>query len=270
MTLSNIPDNETLNFVFDMSILKIQKYPNIKLKFPNNIIKKKSENYHYILSSMFYKGGIGLDVLSIQMKDNIEYLAILKNFVDSISEKYDYIIIDCPPSNNLITQSAFLMSDYYLIPTILDTISTNGVIHYIKTISKIYKKNCVENEDAMLSKLYFGDEPKLLGIFYNLIRKQVTYDTEKVKFNSQIKKFDETNKIHKIKSIIEAEERKQIARLSDERIQEIKNEVQKTFLPTQIFDMEINNYIDISRATQQMIYRQDFDSLFNKIIKIVE
>lgn len=208
MTLSNIPDNETLNFVFDMSILKIQKYPNIKLKFPNNIIKKKSENYHYILSSMFYKGGIGLDVLSIQMKDNIEYLAILKNFV--------------------------------------------------------------ENEDAMLSKLYFGDEPKLLGIFYNLIRKQVTYDTEKVKFNSQIKKFDETNKIHKIKSIIEAEERKQIARLSDERIQEIKNEVQKTFLPTQIFDMEINNYIDISRATQQMIYRQDFDSLFNKIIKIME
>ena len=83
---------------------------------------------------------------------------------------FDYILIDCPPSSNLITQSAFLMSDYYLIPTVLDSISTNGVIHYIKTVKETYKKYCGDsNDDSILFKHYFGKEPELIGIFYNLI-----------------------------------------------------------------------------------------------------
>lgn len=86
-----------------------------------------------------YKGRIGLDELAIKMEDNIEYFYIFKGFLNQILEnkQYDYIIMDCPPSNNLITRSAFLLSDYYVIPTILDKVSANGITHYIQILHHV-------------------------------------------------------------------------------------------------------------------------------------
>lgn len=42
----------------------------------------------------------------------VEYLSILKKYIDSVKGEYDFILIDCPPTNNIITMAAFLMSDY--------------------------------------------------------------------------------------------------------------------------------------------------------------
>ena len=152
--LKDIPDSETLNYIFDLSIKKIEKYPSLRLNFSKSIIKRKDDFYSYIPSSLFYrKGGHGLDNLAIKMKGNIEYLLILKNYLDTIKNEFDYIIIDCPPSSNLITQSAFLLSDFYLIPTVLDEISTNGVIHYIHTVQNTYSRYCDDEVDGILEML---------------------------------------------------------------------------------------------------------------------
>lgn len=97
-------------------------------------------------------------------------MVVLQQFFQTsdIEKDYDYILFDCPPSNNVITQGAFLLSDYYIIPTIVQTISIRGVVHYIKTVEAIYKKYCVEDENAALAKLLFGPRPKLIGIFETL------------------------------------------------------------------------------------------------------
>lgn len=145
--------------------------------------------YDFIPTSLFYNENVGLDELSLKMKEDIQHLSILKNFIDSImaQKQYDFIIIDCPPTNNLITQSAFLLSDYYIIPTILDLVSSNGVAHYISTVNNTYKKYCTDNEDSILYKYIFDSPPKLLGIFYNLVRGQVNYDEAKQNLVDTIK-----------------------------------------------------------------------------------
>jgi ATPases involved in chromosome partitioning len=45
----------------------------------------------------------------------------------SISSNYDAVLIDCPPNFGLLTRNAFFASDYYLIPTKMDELSTYGI-----------------------------------------------------------------------------------------------------------------------------------------------
>lgn len=235
-SLSDLDAKETLNYIFDLNITKIEKYSNMELKFDNSmLIKKYKKLFDFIPSSLFYKNNndnMGLDALVLKMHDNIQYLSILKNFVDTIKDGYDYIIIDCPPANNLITRSAFLMSDYYIIPTVLDGLSTNGVIHYINEIEATYNRYCEKGEDALLCKHFFGNKPELVGIFYNLIRGQVDYREAKADFEAEIDKSTSYGK-------------------------------------DIILNSQINNYIDIARKTQNgrvSIDKKDFESLTKEII----
>ena len=247
-TLKDLPDQNTLNYVYELSILKLKKYPGLKLDFPDSIIQKHTNFYHYIPSSLFYNSGKGLDALAIKMEDNIAYLAILKSFIDTVKEQYDFILIDCPPSSNLITQSAFLLSDYYLIPTVLDEISTNGVIHYIHTVNHTYNKYCILGEDAILARHFFGNCPKLIGIFYNLIRAQVDYTVANRNFKKALK---------------EDLKKKQ------EDVQQKKEAQQKIY----VFPYNINNYIDIARSTERGTMakeKNDFPELADAVLNRLE
>ncbi len=232
LSLSALPEKETLNYVFDLYILKLKKYNALEIKFDDVMIKKYKNLYDYVPSSLFYRKNMGLDTLALMMEDDIQYLSILKIWLDTVKEKYDIILIDCPPSNNLITKSAFLMSDYYIIPTILDGLSTNGVIHYINTIEETYDEYCVKREDALIAKHFFGEKPQLIGIFYNLLRAQVNYSDAKIDFENEI-----CNSTPYDKSII--------------------------------LNSEINNYISIARSTQAgnvSIDKRDFEVLAREII----
>lgn len=232
-SLKDLSEKETLNYIFDLYISKIEKYPCLELVFDTAIIKRYNNTFDFVPSSLFYQRGMGLDLLVLKMKNDIQYLSILKNWIDTIKDRYDIIFIDCPPSNNLITRSAFLLSDYYVIPTVLDGLSSNGVVHYINTIENTYHEYCETGEDALMAKHFFGEKPQLIGIFYNLLRGQVNYDEARSDFENQLSKSTPYNE-----SII--------------------------------LDSEINNYIDIARSTQEgnvSIKKEDFENLTKEIIK---
>lgn len=165
-------DDECLNYVFDVYQLS-KKYPNIGFSMKKeNLIKncrKNHKNVDFIPAKLNYRNG-GLDELAIRLTGNqgdISNLLILQQFIrdNELDEDYELILFDCPPSNNIITQSAFLLSDYYLIPTIMDSLSVKGVDHYINTIDGIYKRYCEDHSDAHFIRMLFGKKPELLGVF---------------------------------------------------------------------------------------------------------
>lgn len=49
-------------------------------------------------------------------------------------DNYDFVLIDCPPSLGLVTLNGLRVSDYYVIPTIPDFLSTYGIPQIVKRI----------------------------------------------------------------------------------------------------------------------------------------
>ncbi|MEH7225946.1 AAA family ATPase [Bacillus sp. JJ1566] len=172
--LAQLEFNESLNFVYDLWE-QCKEYPYLKyLIDTSSLIKQTSEQIHFIPSNLFHTNG-GLDEIASRLRDDFEDLAVLQQFFQStgLECQYDYILFDCPPSNNVITQGAFLLSDYYVIPSIIQTMSVRGVVHYTKSVEKIYNIYCVEHRKAQLARLLFGPKPKFIGIFETLKKANV-------------------------------------------------------------------------------------------------
>lgn len=193
-SLEYLEPKQTLNYVYDLSIDNVRKGYNLELQFDLNcLISQYEEKLDFIASSLYYRENVGLDELNMAMEKDIRYFSILAKLIQDIEDKlpdYDYLLMDCPPNSSIITQSAFMISDGYLIPTIVDSISAKGIMHYIGTISKIHAKYCNDYEDAYLFRHYFGENPKLIGIFYTLIRGQVRYDEVIEKLRNELGKLN--------------------------------------------------------------------------------
>lgn len=66
---------------------------------------------------------------------------ILKTILDPLRESYDYILIDCSPSLDLIPVNALTAADSVLIPVKVDAMSVEGIssiLEYIQSIQSYY------------------------------------------------------------------------------------------------------------------------------------
>lgn len=89
----------------------------------------------YLVSSNTNLSGAESDLLNFTKR---EYLLSIS--LGKLAKQYDYIIIDCPPSLNLLTVNALTACDEVIIPMQCDFYSLEGLSHLLKTI-KIVEKN---------------------------------------------------------------------------------------------------------------------------------
>ena len=61
---------------------------------------------------------------------------ILKDAIEPVAERYDYIIIDCTPSLGVVTKNGLRISTSYVIPTIPDILSTWGIYQIVDNIHR--------------------------------------------------------------------------------------------------------------------------------------
>lgn len=65
---------------------------------------------------------------------------ILKSAVDYIKEDYDFIIIDCPPSLNMLTVNAMTTADTVLVPIQCEYYALEGLSQLIHTINLVQER----------------------------------------------------------------------------------------------------------------------------------
>ena len=70
--------------------------------------------------------------------DKKEY--ILRNEVDWIKDKYDFIVIDCPPSLNLLTLNAMTTATSVLVPIQCEYYALEGLSQLIHTINLVKER----------------------------------------------------------------------------------------------------------------------------------
>jgi len=98
------------------------------------IIKTKFKNLSFIASSIYLSGGEIELMQSSLREENFILGDQLKNQINKIRERYDYIIIDCPPALSILTTNALAASDSVLIPVQCEYYALEGVVQLLNTI----------------------------------------------------------------------------------------------------------------------------------------
>lgn len=70
--------------------------------------------------------------------ENREY--VLKNQVDKVKDNYDFIIIDCPPSLNILTVNAMTTADTVLVPIQCEYYALEGLSELLYTIDLVKER----------------------------------------------------------------------------------------------------------------------------------
>lgn len=100
----------------------------------NTIIKDVVENVDLIPSNVNLSGA-EIELVGI---DNKEY--ILKGITDKLRRKYDYIILDCPPSLNMLTINALTAATSVLVPIQCEYYALEGLSQLIHTIDLVKER----------------------------------------------------------------------------------------------------------------------------------
>ena len=62
---------------------------------------------------------------------------VLSQRLSGVTDKYDYVIVDCSPSLSLMNQNALVLADSVLVPVACDYLSLVGVRQVIKTVKNV-------------------------------------------------------------------------------------------------------------------------------------
>ena len=103
------------------------------------IIKTKYKNLS-LLSSTINLAGIDIELIEKSNKTpDFVKTAQLKKHLEQVRDKYDYIIIDCPPSLGILTTNALTASDSVIIPVHCEFFALEGIMQLLNTIMLVQK-----------------------------------------------------------------------------------------------------------------------------------
>ena len=121
-----VDKNEVENTVYEV-ILK-------ECNITDAIIEDVIDNLD-LLPSNVNLAGAEIDLIDV---DSREY--ILKESIGSVRDKYDYVILDCPPSLSMLTVNAMTAANTVLVPIQCEYYALEGLTQLIHTINLVKKK----------------------------------------------------------------------------------------------------------------------------------
>ncbi len=127
--------NTTSGLGVDKKSLEISMYDMlINQVKPEDVIVETSAENVFIVPANVDLAGAEIELTDIENRE-----LILKNALEKLNDRYDYIFIDCPPSLGLLSINALVASDSVLIPIQCEYYALEGVSQLIDTIALVKK-----------------------------------------------------------------------------------------------------------------------------------
>lgn len=157
-----LPNNKTIYKLFTLQTNMSHVYSTPKA---NDLIINLKNNLDILCGD--------LSLVLVNKVSDHTFVKRIKNFIEDnkLKEKYDYIIIDCPPTLTIYTDSALMASDYYLIPNRIDRYSIVGIDSLQQAVM-----NLIREEKIPL---------KCIGLVYTMVTDSVKQQAIKTNFESK-------------------------------------------------------------------------------------
>ena len=122
---------------------------------------------------------VNLAAIEIELMDDDNKYFILKNEVEWVKDKYDYIILDCPPSLSMLTINAMTTADSVIVPIQCEYYALEGLSQLIHTVN--------------LTKSRLNPELDIEGVVFTMYDSRTNLSAqvvENVKDNLQTRVYD--------------------------------------------------------------------------------
>ncbi len=96
-------------------------------------LETKVPNMHII------PGSSDLSSVDIELAAERSRMVRLRNAIGAMQEQYDYILVDCPPSLNILTLNALVAANSVLVPLQCEFFALEGLSQLLGTVREIRK-----------------------------------------------------------------------------------------------------------------------------------
>lgn len=163
--------NATMGSGVDKKDLKASTYSILIGDDPVDTALIPVESGYDVVPSNANLSGAEVELIEIENRERR-----LRDAIGPIQEKYDYVLIDCPPALNLLTVNALVAASSVLIPMQCEYYALEGLTALLNTIRRIREalnpgleiegllrtmfdpRNKLDNEVSAQLKQHFGDK----------------------------------------------------------------------------------------------------------------
>ncbi|KUK65826.1 MAG: Chromosome (Plasmid) partitioning protein ParA / Sporulation initiation inhibitor protein Soj [Desulfotomaculum sp. 46_80] len=85
-------------------------------------------------------GNIELSAIEVSLVNTMSRETVLRTYINTVKDKYDYVLIDCMPSLGMMTINALAATDSVIIPVQAHYLPAKGMTQLLQTIARVRRQ----------------------------------------------------------------------------------------------------------------------------------
>jgi len=95
---------------------------------------------HHAEGADLMPGNIELSAIEVSLVNTMSRETVLRSYINSVKDRYDYILIDCMPSLGMMTINALAAADSVIIPVQAHYLPAKGMTQLLQTIARVKRQ----------------------------------------------------------------------------------------------------------------------------------